>query len=60
MLSYEASRFDLEACFATADECHDASITAWMGHELIFAKQDVDIRQLNVLGINRMPLGPLI
>jgi hypothetical protein len=33
---------------------------AWMGHELIRAAQDVDIRDLAVEGHPRLPLGSFV
>lgn len=41
--------------------CTDnAAMIAWMGHELLRAKQDVDIRNLIVDGHRKIPLGSYI
>lgn len=38
----------------------NAAMIAWMGHELINAKQDVDIRYMQVDGYLEIPLGSYV
>ena len=41
--------------------CTDnAAMIAWMGHELMRCKQDVDIRDMKVDGIPKIPLGSYV
>jgi len=51
----------LPLLIAPAQYCTDnAAMIAWMGHELIRAAQDVDIRDLAVDGHPRLPLGSFV
>ena len=44
-----------------SDLCTDnAAMIAWMGHELMRAGQDVDIRQMKVDAHRRIPLGSYV
>lgn len=35
----------------------NAAIIAWMGHELCWAEQDVDVRDLKIESHRKIPLG---
>ena len=39
---------------------NDATIAAWMAWELKMKEQDVDIREIDVLPISRIPLGSYV
>jgi tRNA A37 threonylcarbamoyltransferase TsaD len=46
---------------ASKSLCSDnAAMIAWMGWELKYAEQDVDIRQYNVEALEKIPLGSFV
>lgn len=56
-----AQKFGVPCTYSEPQYCTDnASMIAWMGWELINAEQDVDIRDSNVQGIKKMPLGSYV
>jgi len=57
----EASKNGLPIYRASKSLCSDnAAMIAWMGWELKYAEQDVDIRQYNVEALDRIPLGSFV
>lgn len=57
----EANKNNLPTHRASKSLCGDnAAMIAWMGWELKYAEQDVDIRQYNIEALDKIPLGSFI
>lgn len=55
------SKSNLPLLVAPPRLCTDnAAMIAWMGHELMRAQQDVDIRNMKVDAHRRLPLGSYV
>lgn len=61
IISWLTTKANLPLLVAPAHLCTDnAAMVAWMGHELMRAGQDVDIREMNVDAHRRIPLGSYV
>lgn len=58
LCQHEASKYNLELVRASKSLCGDnAAMIAWMGWELKYAEQDVDMRQYNIEALESLPIG---
>lgn len=56
-----ADEFDVPFTYSPKNVSTDnASMIAWVGWELINAEQDVDIKDRNMNGLRRIPLGSYV
>ena len=61
IISWLTKKSQLPLLVAPSHLCTDnAAMVAWMGHELLRAEQDVDIRQMKVDAHRRIPLGSYV
>jgi len=61
LLQKLADSFDLPLVYSPPALCTDnAAMIAWMGWELMNAEQDVDIRDVTVNALKKIPLGSYV